>query len=79
VQEVFDDFEEPWVLDAFPGRVVVESGRYAVSETPGFGVEVRTDVLEQHPFEDKHLDLFVEGWERREAGGRDTLDMKTPT
>jgi galactonate dehydratase len=65
VQEVFDDFEEPWVRESFPGRVTCEGGQMVVPEAPGFGVEPREELLATHPFKDRHLDLFEEGWEQR--------------
>ncbi len=67
VQEVFDDYEEPWVLEAFEGSAKVVGGAHCVSKAPGFGVKVHDQVLDQHPFSDRHLDLFAEGWEQREA------------
>ena len=67
VQEVFDDFEADWVREAFTGRATVQAGCSAVSEEPGFGVDIREDILVRHPFVDRHLDLFTEGWEQRSA------------
>jgi len=65
IQETFDDFEQTWVRQAFPGRAEVVDGQYALSEQPGFGVNVQEDLLNEHPFTDLHLDLYAQGWERR--------------
>lgn len=65
VQEVFDDFEEPWVGQAFAGRARVRDGRFGLPEQPGFGVQADEAILAEHPMTDQHLDLFAEGWEQR--------------
>ncbi len=65
IQEVFDDFEEDWVRDAFVGRAMTERGYATVSDKPGFGIEVDENLLARHPFTDRYLDLFTEGWEQR--------------
>lgn len=67
VQEVFDDFEDDWVCEAFEGRAVVCDGHAVVDDGPGFNVRVVERILRQHPFADRHLDLFAEGWEQRQA------------
>ena len=65
IQEVFDDFEEDWVRDAFVGRAMTERGYATVSDKPGFGIEVDENLFARHPFTDRYLDLFTEGWEQR--------------
>ena len=65
VQETFDDFEEPWVCQAFLGSARFSNGALIASNEPGFGVQVQQDILAAHPFVDRHMDLYSEGWEQR--------------
>lgn len=67
VQETFDDFEDPWVMEAFTGSVPIRQGRFERPSSPGFGIRINPDVIDAHPFVDLHLDLFAEGWEQRHA------------
>jgi L-alanine-DL-glutamate epimerase-like enolase superfamily enzyme len=65
--EAFDDFEEQWVRDCFPGLTSVENGTVGVPEEPGIGVSPREELLKEHPYQPVFLDLASPGWEWRQA------------
>lgn len=68
IQETFDDFHVPWARDMFEGVPRVKDGYLTASEAPGLGVEVDESLFEQHPYSEHHfMNLFAEGWERRNA------------
>lgn len=69
-QEMFEDFDEPWVGAAFPGRPEVVAGHVQVPAGPGWGVEPDEDALAEHPFEPVFLNLSAENWENFEAALR---------
>ena len=69
IQEYFNDFADPWVRETAPGLPGVIDGYFALPEGPGLGVELDEEVIEAHPKQDVHFNLFAEGWERRGQRG----------
>ena len=69
IQEYFNDFADPWVRETAPGLPEVVDGYFALPEGPGLGVELDEEVIEAHPKQDVHFNLFAEGWERRGERG----------
>ncbi|MGD0019023.1 MAG: mandelate racemase/muconate lactonizing enzyme family protein [Candidatus Limnocylindrales bacterium] len=67
VLESFDEFMEPHVREAFPGRPMLLDGAYPVSSAPGFGVEIDEKVFAEHPPRSAAMDFWVGGWERRQS------------
>lgn len=65
IQEVFDDFNEPHVLEAVPGTPRVVNGYIELPDKPGLGIELDKDVIAAHPYKKGHFDLWAEGWEKR--------------
>ena len=60
---------------AFMGRAHSQAWRTVghVFELPkgaGLGVELDEEVIEAHPKQDVHFNLFAEGWERREGADK---------
>jgi galactonate dehydratase len=66
-QEMFEDYDEPWVRDAFPGFGAVKDGTLELPDGPGWGVVPNEDALREHPFEPVFLNLWAENWETFEA------------
>ncbi len=66
-QEMFEDFDEPWVRAAFPGLPEVDAGFVDVPTGFGLGVEPDEDALLEHPFQPVFLNLSAENWENFEA------------
>jgi galactonate dehydratase len=69
IQEYFNDFADPWVRETAPGLPEVVDGYFALPEGPGLGIELDEEVIEAHPKQDVHFNLFAEGWERRGQRG----------
>jgi galactonate dehydratase len=69
IQEYFNDFADPWVRETAPGLPEVVDGYFALPEGPGLGVELDEEVIEAHPKQNVHFNLFAEGWERRGQRG----------
>ncbi len=65
IQEYFNDFADPWVKQTAPGLPEVEDGYFPLPGGPGLGVELDESVVEAHPKQDVHFNLFAEGWEKR--------------
>jgi len=65
VQEYFNDFADPWLRETAPGLPEVIDGYFALPQGPGLGVELNVEVVEGHPKQNVHFNLFAEGWERR--------------
>ena len=71
IQETFDDFHVPWAHDMFRGVPRVVDGYLTASDVPGLGVEINESLFEQHPYSEHHfLNLFAEGWEKRNADSK---------
>lgn len=69
--EYFNDFADPYLKDCVTGLPEVVDGYFAVPDTPGLGVELHPDVIADHPRRDVNFNLFVEGWQRRQADQAD--------
>ena len=68
IQETFDDFHVPWASEMFKGVPRVKDGYLTASDAPGLGVEVDESLFAQHPYSEHHfMNLFAEGWEKRNA------------
>lgn len=65
IQECFDDFSEPWVLDAVPGTPRVVDGYFSPPTKPGWGIELNEDVIREHPMNDEFFNLWEEDWHMR--------------
>lgn len=67
IQEVFDDFNEPWTMDLITNPFRVEDGYLYPSERPGLGVNIIEEKVKNHLSNGiEALNLFVEGWEKRD-------------
>jgi len=71
IQENFDDSLEPWTWDVLQGVPRVDGEGYlAVSDAPGWGVELNEGEAAKHPYGERNfLRLFEEGWETRRPPG----------
>jgi galactonate dehydratase len=67
VLESFDEFMEPHVRAAFPGRPILVDGGFTVPASPGFGVDIDEAVFTAHPPRPGAMDFWAGGWERRTA------------
>ncbi len=67
IQEHFNDFCEPYVKESAPGNPEVVDGYFALPQGPGLGVTLNEEVLEAHPIQDVHFNLYAEDWHKRQA------------
>ncbi|TMJ08900.1 MAG: mandelate racemase/muconate lactonizing enzyme family protein [Bacillati bacterium ANGP1] len=67
MQECFDDFVEPYVKEAVPGCPQVVDGAFSTPHGPGLGVDLREDVIEEHPYRPLHFNLWDADWHKRQA------------
>jgi galactonate dehydratase len=67
IQEHFNDFAEAYVKDAAPGLPEVVDGYFALPQGPGLGVTLDETVIEAHPRQTVHFNLFAEDWHKRDA------------
>ena len=67
ILEHFNDFADPWVqhLVDYPPEVV--EGYFQVPERPGLGLRLDRDACAEHPSTGGRIQLFKEGWERRQS------------
>ena len=67
--EHFNDFADPWVADLVDvaPRVDPSDGCFAVPERPGLGVRLDHEACARHPRTGARLQLFVEGWQKRDG------------
>jgi galactonate dehydratase len=68
VQECFDDFSEPWVVDAVPGTPRPQDGYFHLPQGPGLGISLNEDLIKEHPFQEGFFNLFAADWHRRQFG-----------
>jgi len=66
VQEIFDDFVEPWVKEAVPGVPNVVDGYVELPTAPGLGVSLNEDLIAEHPYKEGHFNLFSTNWQKRQ-------------
>lgn len=67
IQENFNDFDEPYVLESAPGLPAVEDGCFSLPTGPGLGVTVNEDVIRAHPEQRIHFSLYKQDWHKRKA------------
>jgi len=77
VMETFNDFEAEAPLPdgtlvnpvnaAAEGTPIPSAGSFVVHSGPGWGVELKEDVIRAFPFRPGHFDIFKPGWHRRRA------------
>jgi galactonate dehydratase len=67
IQEYFNDFAEPYVVEAARGLPAVTDGYFPLPQGPGLGVTFNEDVVLAHPYRRQHFNLFAEDWQRRQA------------
>ena len=67
IQEYFNDFDEPYVVEAAAGLPAVTDGYFPLPQGPGLGVTLNEDVVLAHPYRRQHFNLFAEDWQRRQA------------
>ncbi|MGZ8722741.1 MAG: mandelate racemase/muconate lactonizing enzyme family protein [Aeromicrobium sp.] len=65
--ETFDDFDEPWLRDAFPGAPVVTDGHLPIPTEPGIGIRPNEAILAEHPPLAVFMNINEPGWEFRRA------------
>jgi galactonate dehydratase len=68
VQEAFDDFEEPWLLELVHGAPRPVDGRFERPEAPGLGVRLDHALAAEHPPLALEFHHWQEGWEQRNLG-----------
>ena len=68
IHEIFDEFHEEWEKDIIVNGVEVVDGYIQVSDRPGLGIDLNTDEIAKHPYQqENYIPLFKSGWERRES------------
>ncbi len=67
VQECFDDFSEPWVVEAIPGTPRPHDGYFHLPQGPGLGISLNEDLIKEHPFKEGFFNLFDAGWQMRQS------------
>ena len=67
IQEYFNDFAEPFVVESAAGLPKVQDGYFALPSGPGLGVTFNEDLVAAHPYRRQHFNLFAEDWHRRQA------------
>ncbi len=67
IQENFNDFDVPYVMEAAAGLPAIEEdGCVALPGGLGLGITVDEDVIKAHPSEGVHFNLFKDNWQKRE-------------
>lgn len=66
IQEIFDDFQEPYLFDAVVGSPRVRDGFITPPEGPGLGIELNEDVIKEHPLQEGFFNLFATDWHMRQ-------------
>ena len=69
ILEHFNDFADPWlseIVDVAP-RVDPVDGCFALPDRPGLGLRLDHDACARHPRTGARLQLFVEGWQKRDG------------
>lgn len=70
---MFQTYDVDWVDDLLTEPLEVEDGYVQVPEGPGFGIELDTDVVEDHAYTEAGvhtINLFEKDWEKREVDKR---------
>ena len=69
ILEHFNDFADPWlseIVDDAP-RVDPVDGCFPLPERPGLGLRLDHDACARHPRTGARLQLFVDGWQKRDG------------
>lgn len=67
IQEHFNDFDEPYVKESAPGVPEVVDGYFALPKGPGLGVTLNEALIQEHPQQQIHFNLFADDWHKRRA------------
>jgi galactonate dehydratase len=66
ILEVFDDFAEPWVVEAVPGTPRVVDGYLSLPEGPGLGIDLNEGVMAEHPYrKEVFFNEYAVDWHKR--------------
>lgn len=80
LQEIFDDFNEPWEKLIIDHPVEVVDGYITITAKPGLGIELNMEEIRQHPYHPENaLPLFKEGWELRRTESPDGRVISLPS
>ena len=80
LQEIFDDFNEPWEKLLVDHPVEVVDGYIQISDRPGLGIELNMEEIKRHPYHPENaLPLFKSGWELRRTEAPDVLNDRSAT
>ncbi len=72
LQEIFDDFNEPWEKLIIDNPVEVVDGYITITDKPGLGIELKMEEIERHPYHPENaLPLFKAGWEMRRTSSEE--------
>lgn len=72
LQEIFDDFNEPWEKLLVDHPVEVVDGHIEITDRSGLGIELNMEEIQSHPYHPENaLPLFKSGWELRRAESSD--------
>jgi galactonate dehydratase len=75
LQEIFDDFNEPWERRLVDHPVEVVDGYIEIPDRPGLGIELNMEEIQRHPYHAENaLPLFKRGWELRRTESSDALE-----
>jgi galactonate dehydratase len=69
IQEHFNDFVDGWVKQAVDHYPEVTDGYFNLPQGPGLGLNLREDFIAEHPRQGGSLNLFAEGWQKRQGPG----------
>lgn len=67
IQEFFNDFANPEIMQAAPGVPPVVNGYFSLPKGPGLGVTLDEDFIRAHPRQTIHFNLFEDDWHKRIA------------
>ena len=70
ILEHFNDFADAQIKKVVKGAPQVVDGYFTLPETPGLGVELDVEAAKEFPQQQAKFDLWAEGWEKRNPGGR---------
>ena len=77
IQENFNDFDEPYVLESAPGLPAVTDGSFPLPAGPGLGITLDEEVVAAHPEQRINFNLFKEDWHKRKAVSYTHLTLPT--
>jgi galactonate dehydratase len=71
IQENFNDFDKAYVKQAVTGLPEIKDGYFPLPEGPGLGVTLNEDIIEAHPRQKVHFNLFAEDWHKRDVAEKE--------